>query len=208
MPTDYTARVCTIIHGCMDRGWAGYPPQYPWRLPLQWIYPRAPGEDASCIPVMSRIARQRRHKMHHFQLKPLRRVFLGFPRESHWVQEDRMRGRGGEGGNAVCVSKLETLVSDTDCAYLWWLHLQHQTSGWVDHSSKCTPSPVPHRWRVHVAIHSVPCGCNSWWKKMVKIWSFVSVGPGVGDLNHTRGGGNPDNNNKKMMSRSDWKTHQ
>lgn len=70
-----------------------------------------------------------------------------------------------------------------DCAYLWWLRFEHQTSGWVDHSSKSTPSRVPHRWRVHVAIHSLPCGCNSLWK-----WGENLVIRGTdsvdGDLNH------------------------
>lgn len=109
-----------------------------------------------------------RHKMHHFPFKPHAQ---DIPRLS------QRKPLGARRRRALTVHGDTCIRHGLRFAYLWWLHSQHQTeSGWVDHSSKCTPSPVPHRWRVHVAIHSIPCRCNSWWRwgKLVSVvWDCV-----------------------------------
>lgn len=88
----------------------------------------------------------------------------GFPRLSLRKPPGTPRTWGRQGGGRVNPASLHMHKNTSGCmlffSYLLGLHSQHQTA---DRSCKCTPSPVPHRWRVHVAIHSLR-PCNSWWK--------------------------------------------
>lgn len=126
---------------------------------------------AACILVMSCIPQQRTGGGEKcITLHQCAGLSSAFPEKTIGDQREtrRRRERGGRvfGGGKSC-THIQNIYNIhyrhvAGRSYLWWLHLQHQTSGLADHSSRSTPSPVPHRWRVHVAIHLLPC--NSWWK--------------------------------------------